>query len=219
MHQLCQEGFVRAFFVILLQLRGLRLVVGSKYDVKSWCSHWLASHRCHPHLAKNHFYTGFLHEDSWGSIDVIFEAASATAKLLQSCPTLCNPIDSSPLGSPVPGILQARILEWVAISFSNAWKWKAKEIQICRADFWTQRERERVGWFGRMALKHVYYHVGNKSQSMSNAGYSMLGAGAGGWPREMLWGVRWEGGSCLGTHVHPWWIHVNVWQNQYSIVK
>ena len=47
-------------------------------------------------------------------------AAAAAAKSLQSCPTLCNPIDSSPLGSSVPGILQARILEWVAISFSNA---------------------------------------------------------------------------------------------------
>ena len=47
-------------------------------------------------------------------------AAAAAAKLLQSCPTLCNPIDSSALGSSVPGILQARILEWVAISFSNA---------------------------------------------------------------------------------------------------
>ena len=47
-------------------------------------------------------------------------AAAAAAKLLQSCPTLCNPIDSSPPGSPVPEILQARILEWVAISFSDA---------------------------------------------------------------------------------------------------
>ena len=46
-------------------------------------------------------------------------AAAAAAKSLQSCPTLCNPIDSSPPGSPVPGILQARTLEWVAISFSN----------------------------------------------------------------------------------------------------
>ena len=53
-------------------------------------------------------------------------AAAAAAKLLQSCPTLCDPIDGSPPGSPVPGILQARTLEWVAISFSNAWKWKAK---------------------------------------------------------------------------------------------
>ena len=48
------------------------------------------------------------------------------AKSLQSCPTLCNPIDGSPPGSPIPGILQARTLEWVAISFSNAWKWKVK---------------------------------------------------------------------------------------------
>ena len=47
-------------------------------------------------------------------------AAAAAAKLLQSCPTLCDPIDSSPPGSPIPGILQARTLEWVAISFSNA---------------------------------------------------------------------------------------------------
>ena len=47
-------------------------------------------------------------------------AAAAAAKLLQSCPTLCDPIDSSPPGIPVPGILQARTLEWVAISFSNA---------------------------------------------------------------------------------------------------
>ena len=46
-------------------------------------------------------------------------AAAAAAKSLQSCPTLCDPIDGSPLGSPVPGILQARTLEWVAISFSN----------------------------------------------------------------------------------------------------
>ena len=48
--------------------------------------------------------------------------AAAAAKLLQSCPTLCDPIDGSPPGSPVPGILQARTLEWGAISFSNAWK-------------------------------------------------------------------------------------------------
>ena len=53
-------------------------------------------------------------------------AATAAAKSPQSCPTLCDPIDGSPPGSPVPGILQARTLEWVAISFSNAWKWKVK---------------------------------------------------------------------------------------------
>ena len=53
-------------------------------------------------------------------------AATAAAKSLQSCPTLCDPIDGSPPGSPVPGILQARTLEWVAISSSSAWKWKVK---------------------------------------------------------------------------------------------
>ena len=54
------------------------------------------------------------------------KAAAAAAKSLQSCPTLCDPRDGSPPGSAVPGILQARTLEWVAISFSNAWKWKVK---------------------------------------------------------------------------------------------
>ena len=61
----------------------------------------------------------------WGKcMAMAHAAAAAAAKSLQSCPTLCDPIDGSPPGSPVPGILQARTLEWVAISFSNAWKWK-----------------------------------------------------------------------------------------------
>ena len=59
-------------------------------------------------------------------------AATAAAKLLQSCPTLCNPRDGSLPGSPIPGILQARTLEWVAISFSNAWKWKVKVKSLSR---------------------------------------------------------------------------------------
>ena len=58
--------------------------------------------------------------------------AAAAAKSLQSCPTLCDPTDGSPPGSPVPGILQARRLEWVAISFSNAWKWKVKVKLLIR---------------------------------------------------------------------------------------
>ena len=57
-------------------------------------------------------------------------AAAATAKSLQSCPTLCDPIDGNPPGSPIPGILQARTLEWLAISFSNAWKWKVKSRSV-----------------------------------------------------------------------------------------
>ena len=57
---------------------------------------------------------------------------TTTTKLLQSCPTLCDPIDVSPPGSPVLGILQARTLEWVAISFFNAWKWKVKVKPLSR---------------------------------------------------------------------------------------
>ena len=59
-------------------------------------------------------------------------AAVAAAKSFQSCPTLWDPIDDSPPGSPIPGILQARTLEWVAISFSNAWKWKVKVKTLSR---------------------------------------------------------------------------------------
>ena len=71
-----------------------------------------------PHLAKSQtFFQTVFH-------DVI--AAAAAAKSLQPCPTLCDPIDGSSPGSPVPWILQARTLEWVAISFSSAWKWKVK---------------------------------------------------------------------------------------------
>ena len=58
--------------------------------------------------------------------------AAAAAKSLQSCPTLCDPTDGSPPGSPVPGILQVRTLQWVAISFSNAWKWKEKVKSLSR---------------------------------------------------------------------------------------
>ena len=64
--------------------------------------------------------------------EINFINHAAAAKSLQSCPTLCDPRDSSPPGSPVPGILQAKTLEWVAISFSNAWKWKVKVKLLSR---------------------------------------------------------------------------------------
>ena len=74
--------------------------------------------------------------------------AAAAAKSLQSCPTLCDPIDSSPPGSPVPGILQARTLEWVAISFSNAWKWKVKVKSLNHVQLlvtpWTYQQPTRL---------------------------------------------------------------------------
>ena len=74
----------------------------------------------------------------------------AAAKSLESCPTLCDPIDGSPLGSSVPGILQARTLEWVAISFSKAWKWKVKIKSLSRAWLlatpWTAAHQAPLPW-------------------------------------------------------------------------
>ena len=64
------------------------------------------------------------------SLYLALAAAAAAAKSRQSCLTLCDPIDGNPPGSPIPGILQARTLEWVAISFSNAWKWKGKVTSL-----------------------------------------------------------------------------------------
>ena len=71
----------------------------------------------------------------WQYLELILLSAYAMlgdAKSLQSCPTLCDSIHSSPPGSPVPGILQARTLEWVAISFSIVWKWKVKVKSLSR---------------------------------------------------------------------------------------
>ena len=68
----------------------------------------------------------------WFKVHFCFlHAAAAAAKSLQSCPTLCDPIIGSPPGSPIPGILQARILKWVAISFSKAMKVKSEVAQSC----------------------------------------------------------------------------------------
>jgi len=69
---------------------------------------------CIPRQILNHWTTREL------PVTLLAAAAAAAAKLLQSCPTLCDPIDGSPSGSSIPGILKARTLEWVAISFSNA---------------------------------------------------------------------------------------------------
>ena len=71
-------------------------------------------------------------EDFWLIYYNIVIWWNINAMSLQSCPTLCDPIDGSPPGSPVPGILQARALEWVAISFSNSWKWKVKVKLLSR---------------------------------------------------------------------------------------
>ena len=73
----------------------------------------------------------------------VSDLAAAAAKWLQSCLTLCDPRDSSSPGSPVPGVLQARTLEWLAISFSNAWKWRVK-MKSLRLSTWKLHSRVRL---------------------------------------------------------------------------
>ena len=81
---------------------------------------------------------------------------AAAAKSLQSCPTLCNPRDGSPPGSPIPGILQARTLEWVAISFSNTWKWKVKVKSLIHvrllATPWTAYQATRPAYQAPLSM-------------------------------------------------------------------
>ena len=91
------------------------------------------------------------------------DPAAAAAKSLQSCPTLCDPRDGSPPGSPVPGVLQARTLEWVAMSFSNAWNWKVKVKSLSRvrllATSWTAAHQAppSMGFFRQEYWSGVYW--------------------------------------------------------------
>ena len=88
--------------------------------------------------------------------------AAAAAKSLQSCPTLCDPTEGNQPGSPVPGILQARTLEWVAISFSNAWKWKVKVKSLSRVRLFpttwngAYRAPPPMGFSRQCALLEIY---------------------------------------------------------------
>ena len=107
MKQMCYAMFMEALIPYFIRTSCLifRLYKTNKWEIRH--------SRCHKRLC-------------------LFSPAAAAAKSLQSCLTLCDPKDGSPPGSPVPGILQARTLEWVAISFSNAWKWKVKVKSLCR---------------------------------------------------------------------------------------
>ena len=93
------------------------------------------------------------------------QAAAAAAKSLQSCPTLCDSTDGSPPGSPVPGILQARTLEWVATSFSNAWKWRVKVKSLSRvwllATPWTAAHQAppSMGFSRQEAVWGAFIHI------------------------------------------------------------
>ena len=94
---------------------------------------WMSSHfcSCFNILCRVFVESHSGMSDTWSSLSKHLQN-TATAKSLQLCPTLCDPRDGSPPGSPVPGTLQARTLEWVAISFSNAWKRKVKGKSLSR---------------------------------------------------------------------------------------
>ena len=85
--------------------------------------------------------------------------------------------------------------------------------------FWTLWEKARVGYFKRTASKHVYYLGWNRSPAQVGCMRQALGPGALGRPRGIRWRGRWEGGSGWGTHVNPWLIHFNVWQNPLQLKK
>ena len=101
---------------------------GRRGEMLAWCLSWkngllVAEQLRIKNAAKSNSIYSLLHIQQ---LQTQHMTRAAAAKSHHSCPTLCDPIDGSPPGSPIPGILQARTLEWVAISFSNAWKWKAK---------------------------------------------------------------------------------------------
>ena len=88
-----------------------------------------------------------------------------------------------------------------------------------RTDFWALWEKARVGCFKRTALKHVYYLGWNRSPAQVGCMRQVLGPGALGRLRGIGWRGRWEGGLGWGTHVNPWLIHFNVWQNPLQYCK
>ena len=93
-----------------------------------WAGKWHNSWESLLLLVENRFSRGKV-----GCFGISYKGvAAAAAKSCQLCPTLCYPINGSPIGSSVPGILQARTLKWVAISFSSAWKWKVKAKSLSR---------------------------------------------------------------------------------------
>ena len=147
--------------------------------------------------------------------------ATAAAKSLQSFWTLCNPIEDSPPGSAIPGILQARTLEWVAISFSSAWKWKVKVKSLSRvrlfATSWTAAYQappsmefsRQEYWSGvplpslKCCIGAVKFHFTNHSRK--NCRTSLVVQ----WlaiclpmPGTWVWSLIWEDSTCLGTTEH-----------------
>ena len=121
----------------------------------------------------------------------------ALAKSLQVCPTLSNPIDGSPLGSPIPGILQTKTLEWVAISFSSAWKWKVKVkslslVQLFRTPWTTAYQAPPPVGFSRQEYLSGVPSPSPELQSMGSQRVEVCRP----WCRQSFW----RASLCC-----PWW--------------
>ena len=131
----------------------------------------------------------------WLCLSELPTATAAAAKSLQSCPTLWDPRDGSPPGSPVPGILQARTLEWVAISFSNAWKWKVKVKSLSRirllATPWTAAHQAPPS----MGFSRQEYWSGVPVPSPSDL------------PRKVTWLAAWVGRTQASPSLPVIWIN------------
>ena len=128
---------------------------------------WTAAYQAPPSM-------GFSRQEDWSGVPLLSpHLYAAAAKSLQSCPTLCDPRDGSPQGSPVPGTLQARTLEWVAISFSNAGKWKVKVKSLSRVQFlaapWTAAYQAPPS----MGFSRQEYWSGVPLQPLPNVSYQL----------------------------------------------
>ena len=117
------------FLFLHFMLPGVREEDSSKTSTvarNSWCLYFRRFFQIVSYWLKVYIKFSVQTEIGRAGIYIVKGANAAAAKSLQLCPTLCDPTEGSPPGSPIPQILQARTLEWVAISFSNAWKWKVK---------------------------------------------------------------------------------------------
>ena len=135
----------RYFVISSVQFSSFAQLCPTLCDLMNCCTPIFPGHHWVPEFAQTHIYVESVMPSNhlilcrplllysiFPSVRIFLNAAAAAAKSLQSCPTLCDPRDGSPPGSPIPGILQTRTLEWVAISFSNAWKWKVKVKSLSR---------------------------------------------------------------------------------------
>ena len=110
-------------FMYIIPLNGQNLI--KKITVVTYSYGWEPESVTH-HIVSSRTGISYFFHLTLSMIFSVLKWKESESEVAQSCLTLCYPIDSSPPGSPIPGILQARTLEWVAISFSNAWKWKVK---------------------------------------------------------------------------------------------